>query len=128
MFGISLSLIAFAAPVATYAQAADPTSYGMTSGRLVATSAAVVGLIGVITGLLSLFRPTGRLGTATGPHGAFVTLAAGLIAVAVGGLKAVIASGIGTGGGLAGAIAAIVLGPIAIALGGLAWARSRRTA
>lgn len=128
LFGISLGLIALAAPVAAYAQPADPTSYGMTSGRLVASLAAVVGLIGVVIGLLSLFRPASRFGTASGPLGALLALGAGLIAAVVGGLKVVTASGIGTGGGLAGAIVAVVLGLIAIVLGGLALARSRRTA
>lgn len=128
LFGISLGLLELAAPVTTHAQAADPASYGMTSGRVVATSAAVAGLIGVVIGLLSLFRPAGRFGTATGPLGALLALAAGLISAVVGGLKAVTASGIGTGGGLAGAIVAVVLGLIAFALGLLALARSRRSA
>jgi hypothetical protein len=128
LFGISLGLIALVAPVVTHAQPADPTSYGMTSGRLVASLSAVVGLIGVVIGLLALFRPAGRFGTASGPLGALVALAAGLIAAVIGGLKAVTASGIGTGGGLAGAIVAVVLGLIAIVLGGLALVRSRRTA
>lgn len=128
LFGISLGLIVLAAPVAAHAQQPDPASYGMTSGRLVATLAAVVGLIGVVIGLLSLFRPAGRFGTASGPLGALLALAAGLIAAVVGGLKAVTASGIGTGGGLAGALVAIVLGLIALVMGGLALARSRRPA
>jgi hypothetical protein len=126
MFGISQGLITLA--VTAHAQTPDPTSYGITSGRLVASSAAVAGLIGVVIGLLSLFRPAGRLGAASGSLGAFVTLGAGLIAAVVGGVKAITTSGIGTGGGLAGAIVAIVLGLIAILLGGLALARSRRTA
>ena len=126
----AFSLLALAAPAAAQGttQPNDPTSYGMTSGRLVASGAAVLGLIGVVIGCLALFRPSGRLGTASGPLGAILALAAGLIAAAVGGLKAVTASGIGTGGGLAGAIVALVLGLIAVALGGLALARSRRAA
>lgn len=126
LFGISLALM-LAAPLGMHAQQPDPTSYGMTSGRLVASLAAVGGLIGVVIGLLSLFRPTGRFGTASGSLGALLTLGAGLIAAAVGGLKAVTASGIGTGGGLAGAIVALVLGLIALILGGVALARSRRS-
>jgi hypothetical protein len=106
------------------AQPADPSSYGMTPGRLGANVAAVLGLIGVVFGGVALARPSGRFGR----PGSFIALAAGLIGVALGGLVAAISGGrIGTGGGLAGAIIALVLGLIAIALGGLALARSRRT-
>jgi hypothetical protein len=115
-----LSILTLAA--SAFAQVAspspDPASYGMTSGRLLATSAAVIGLIGVVLGGLAL----GRLLGASGRIGAII---AGLIAVIVGGLRVVTASGIGTGGGRAGAIIALVLGVIAIALGGFALARSR---
>lgn len=121
-----LTLAAAAAQV--LAQSPDPTSYVMTSGRLVASSAALLGLIGVIVGGLAFFRPSGRFGTASGSFGAIIALAAGLIGAVVGGIKAATATGIGTGGGLAGAVVAVVLGLIAIALGGLALARSRRTA
>jgi uncharacterized BrkB/YihY/UPF0761 family membrane protein len=109
-------------------QPADPSSYGMTSGRLGATVAAVLGLIGVVIGLLALARPSGRFGTASGRLGAIVALAAGLIGMALGGLVVATSGGrIGTGGGLAGAIVALVLGLIAMAVGGLALARARRT-
>src|SRR5215470_17303199 len=123
-FSIGLSLIALATPVW-----AQPTAgYGMTSGRLVASLAAVLALIGVVIGGLALFRPSGRFGAASGPSGAIIALAAGLIAAVVGGIKAATTTGVGTGGGLLGAIVAVVLGLIAIALGALAWSRSRRTA
>ena len=128
LFCIVLSLLVLAVPaVAQGAAQPDPMSYGMTSGRLVASSAAVLGLIGVVIGVLALLRPSGRLGTASGSLGAILALAAGLIAAVVGGLKAATTTGIGTGGGLAGAIVAVVLGLIAIVLGGLALSRSRRT-
>jgi hypothetical protein len=120
-----LTLVAVAGQV--LAQPAGPTSYGMTSGRLVASSAALLGVIGVVFGVLTLFRPSGRFGIASGPFGAIIALAAGLIGAIVGGIKAATTTGIGTGGGLAGAVVAVVLGLIAIALGGLALARSRRT-
>ena len=116
-----LSIVTPAA--SAFAQAAtpspDPSSYGMTSGRLLATSAAVIGLIGVVIGGLSLARPASwsRIGA----------IIAGLIAALVGGFRVITASGIGTGGGRAGAIIALVLGVIAIALGGFAYSRSRNT-
>jgi hypothetical protein len=81
----------------------------------------------VVFGVLTLFRPSGRFGIASGPFGAIIALAAGLIGAIVGGIKAATTTGIGTGGGLAGAVVAVVLGLIATALGGLALARSRRT-
>lgn len=124
LFCIVLSLTALAAQVS-----AQPTagSYGMTSGRLVASTSAVLALIGVVIGVLALVRPSGRFGTASGRLGATAALAGGLIGTILGGWVAATAGGIGTGGGLAGAIVALVLGLIALALGGLALARSRRT-
>jgi hypothetical protein len=109
-------------------QPADPSSYGMTSGRLAANVGVVLGLIGLGFGVLALARPAGRFGTASGRLGAIIALAAGLIGLALGGLVAAASGGrIGTGGGLLGAIVAMVVGLIATALGGLALAKSRRT-
>lgn len=125
LFWIALGLIALAAPVSAQS---NPAGYGMTSGRLVASSAALVALVGVVIGCLAVFRPAGRFGTQSGSFGAIIALAAGLFGVVVGGVKAATTSGIGTGGGLAGAVVAVVLGLIGIALGGVALARSRRTA
>jgi hypothetical protein len=130
LFCIVLSLVALAAPAAAQVSA-PPTagSYGMTSGRLVASTSVVLALVGVVIGGLALLRPNGRFGTASGRLGAVVALAGGLIGTAVGGwvaaTVAATAGGIGTGGGLAGAIVALVLGLIAMALGGLALSRSR---
>jgi hypothetical protein len=57
-----------------------------------------------------------------------VALAAGLLAMAIGGLVVATADGgVGTGNGLGGAIVALAVGLIAMLLGGLALARSRRT-
>ena len=124
---IVAGLTALAATVAAQVSAQPtPVGYGMTSGRLVATAAAVVGLIGVVIGLLALVRPSGLFGSATGRLGVTIAFAAGLIAAAVGGWRAATSTGIGTGGGLAGAIVAVVLGLIAISLGWLALSRSRR--
>lgn len=95
---IGLGLAVFAAP--TLAQVSveptDPRSYGMTSGRLVATLAAVVALIGIVIGGLALARPAGRFGAAFWRFGA---IAAGLIGAVVGGLRVATAGGLGTGGG-----------------------------
>jgi len=122
------SLIALAAPAAAQVSDQSPVGYGMTSGRLLATSAAVLALVGVVIGVLALVRPAGIFGIASGRLGAIVALAAGLVGMALGGLAVATSGGrIGTGGGLAGAIVAVVLGLIAIALGGLALSRSRRT-
>ena len=129
LFYIVLGLITLAGPFAAQvsAQPTSGSSYGMTSGRLVASTSAVLALIGVVIGVLALIRPAGRFGTASGRLGATAALAGGLIGTILGGWVAATAGGIGTGGGLAGAIVALVLGLIALALGGLALARSRRT-
>ena len=97
---------------------------GLGSGRFIPTVAAVIGLIGVVVGGLSLARSTRRLGF--GRIGTVVAGLAGLISVVVGGLhSANSAGGFGTGNGLAGAIVAMVLGLISMFLGGLGLARSR---
>ena len=98
----------------------SPVSYGMTSGRLVATLSAVLALLGVVMGAIAVFRPTGPTYLRIG------AIVAGLIGDVFGGIRVMTASGIGTGGGRAGAIVALILGLIAVALGGFAFARSRR--
>jgi uncharacterized BrkB/YihY/UPF0761 family membrane protein len=109
-------------------QPAAANVYAISSGRLGAIVAAVLGLIGVVIGGLALARPAGLFGTASGRLGAIVALAAGLLGMALGGLVvATSAGGVGTGGGLGGAIVALVVGLIAMGVGGLALARSRRT-
>jgi hypothetical protein len=111
--------IGFCAVAEVSAQSPDPTSYGMTSGRLIATSAAVLALIGVIVGAMGVFRP-GRIG-------GIAALAAGLVGTIVGGWVIATAVTFGAGGGRAGGIVALVLGLIALALGGLTLVRYRRT-
>jgi hypothetical protein len=101
--------------------------YELGTGRLVPTSAAVVGLISVVIGWLALAR-SGRFSTGNKRARAIVSLVAGLISVIVGGLHGVnAAGGLGTGNGLAGAVIAVVLGLIGIVIGGVALARSRVT-
>lgn len=97
--------------------------HGPTLRRMWATSAAVLALVGVLTGSLALTRPAGRFGTASGRVGSVL---AGVIAAVNGGLVLAVADGgPGSGNGVVGAAGAVVLGLIAAALGGFAVARSR---
>lgn len=118
-------------PAATYAsvQPAAASVYTMGPGRIGATVAAVVGLIGAVIGGLALARSAGRIGTGTGRRGAIVALVLGPIGLVIGGLVVATADGgVGTGNGLGGGIVAVVVGLIGMTLGGLALVRSRRTA
>ena len=115
--------------VAHVSEPAATTVYGLTPGRLWATTVAVLALVGVVIGGLALARPASRFGTASGRLGAIAAPVAGLIAVVNGGLVLATADGgPGTGNGVVGGAVALVLGLIGVALGGLALARSRRTA
>jgi hypothetical protein len=113
------------------AHVSEPTTTtirGMTLGRLWATTAAAVALVGVVFGGLALHRSTGRIGPGSERRIAIVALVAGLIAVFNGGLNLAVANGgPGAGNGVVGGAMAVVLGLIATVLGGLALARSRRT-
>ena len=102
-------------------QPADNRVSGMTPRRLWATTAAVLGLIGVIVGGLALpGRRNGRLG-------AIVGLVMGLVALANGGLNLAVAKGgPGSGSGIIGGVVALVLGVLAVALAGISLARPRR--
>ena len=123
----ALGLAAPAAASASVQQAAAsvPT---LTPGRIVASTAAVVGLFGAVIGGLALARSAGRIGTGTGRRGAIVALVLAPIGLVVGGLVVATADGgFGTGHGLAGGIVAMIVGLIGTALGGLALSRSRRT-
>ncbi|MFI6223392.1 DUF6223 family protein [Nocardia salmonicida] len=93
-------------------------SHGMTTDRLVATSAAFLGLAAVILGGWAMAH-TGN------PARSFVAIGAGAVAAMVGVIGFVTADGgPGTGNGIVGAAIAIVLGLSAIALG--TRARTRR--
>lgn len=115
--------------------AADPSVqpvaasvYTVSVGRVGASLAALVGLLGAINGGLALARPArqGHITTWVRRNGAATALMTGLIAMVVGGSVAATADGgLGTGNGLGGAYVALLVGLIAIALGWLA--RSRRT-
>jgi uncharacterized protein DUF6223 len=114
------------------AHVSDPaasTVYGLTLRRLWATTAALLGLAGVVIGGLALARPLSRFSTASGPLRATVALVVGLIAAVNGGLNLAVATGgPGTGNGVVGGAAAFILGLIAVATGGLARTRSRASA
>ena len=104
------------------------TVYAMTSKRMAASTAAVVGLIGAVIGGLALARSARRIGN-NGRRGAIVALVLGPIGLVIGGLVVVTADGgVGTGNGVAGGVVAMMVGLLGITLGGLALARSRRAA
>ncbi|MFC8300761.1 DUF6223 family protein [Micromonospora orduensis] len=105
----------------THLLAASVTT--MSAGRLGASAAAVLGLIGVVVGGLALARPA----AGNARRRPAVAVAAGLIGVVLGGVVVATSdSGIGTGNGRGGAYVALVVGLVSIVLGGLALARSRR--
>ncbi|MEV0173125.1 DUF6223 family protein [Streptomyces sp. NPDC050803] len=101
---------------------------GMTTDRLVATTAALVALAGVAVGWLVLSRFAGRLSHANRKKGAGVSLVAGLTGIVVGTLNLALADGgPGTGNGVIGGALAVILGVIATVLGRRALVRSRST-
>jgi hypothetical protein len=105
------------------------SAYTRTPKRVMASGAAVTGLIGAVIGGLALARSAGGIGTRNGRRGALVALVLGPIAVVIGGLVVATADGgLGTGNGLAGGAVAMIVGLIGMALGGLALSRSRRNA
>ncbi|PYC68117.1 hypothetical protein C7C45_19660 [Micromonospora arborensis] len=121
--------IDLAAPAAAHAsvQPAAAAVLAMSSGRLGASVAALLGLVGAVIGGLALARPASRVGTGTGRLGAVLALAAGLTAMALGGVVVATSdSGIGTGNGRGGAFVALAVGLVSVVLGGLALGRSRR--
>ncbi|MET7771675.1 DUF6223 family protein [Nocardia sp. NPDC005366] len=117
---------ALATPTAAHASV-QPAAAGvgtLSSGRLGAIVATLVGLTGVIIGGLALARSTGRFGNG---NGAVVAVVAGPIGMAIGGLVVATSDGgVGTGNGLGGAYVALVVGLISTVLGGLGLARANR--
>jgi hypothetical protein len=112
-----------AAPAAEHGsvQPAAVSVYTMTPGRIAASVAAVVGLIGAVIGGLALARSAARIGIGTGRRGAIAALVLGPIGLVIGGLVVATADGgLGTGHGLGGGIVAMIVGLISMALGGLA--------
>ena len=114
---------------ANISEPAETTVYGLTPRRLWATTAALLALIGVVSGGLALARRGSPLGATSRRLGTRLALLGGLIAFINGWLNVATASGgPGTGNGVVGGAAALVLGLIGMTLGGLALARSRRVA
>lgn len=108
----------------------QPTAAALTmsSGRLGATVAVLLGLVGTVVGGLALARPDSRVGTGSGRLGGVLALASGLIGLVLGALVVATSDGgVGTGNGRGGAFVALVVGLAGVVLGGLALARSRRT-
>jgi hypothetical protein len=100
-------------------------------GRLLPTTAALVGLLGVLIGRRALTRSADHFvagGAARkAPVGAIAAMTIGLIVVAIGALHTLFsAGGFGTGNGLAGALVAMAMGLVSLVVGGLALARGRR--
>lgn len=122
-----LAGFSLATPAVAHAsvQPAAASVYTLSAGRIGASAAALLGLVGVIIGGVALARADRMSNRASA---AIAALAVGLISMTLGGLVAATAKGgIGTGNGLGGAYVALVVGLISTVLGGLALARSRRT-
>jgi hypothetical protein len=115
-----------AAPVSDQPPAVNV--YTLTPGRIAASVAGVVGLIGAVAGGLALAR-SGRIGAGNERRGAIVAVAMGPAALLIGGVVVATADGgVGTGNGLGGGIIAMAMGLIDMALGGLGLARAGRIA
>ena len=111
---------------ANLSEPATTTVMGVTPGRVWATIAAFIGLLGVVVGGVALRRAMQSIGPGHGRKGAIVAVVAGLVAVLNGALNLAVATGgPGTGNGVVGAAGALVLGLIAAGVGVLALARSR---
>ncbi|MGY0234400.1 DUF6223 family protein [Longispora urticae] len=92
------------------------TVTGWTVARAWATSAALLGLLGLVIGAAALTRRA--RGTGLGRRGAPVAVVSGLTAVVVGVLNLVVSDGgPGTGNGVVGGAMAIVFGLVALVLG-----------
>ncbi|MEV4860774.1 hypothetical protein MRBLMF1_001993 [Streptomyces ossamyceticus] len=128
-----------AAPAAAHIAVQSAATTGLTSGRLVGTTAAFVALAGVVIGVLALTRSTDRPGNGSNGNGsgsgngtrrnrAIMALAAALVGLVMGVVNLAVADGgPGTGNGVIAGAAALALGLIGTALGGLAVTRARRT-
>jgi hypothetical protein len=103
------------------------SAYTLTPKRMLASSSALVGLIGTVVGGLALARSRARVGPGQGRRGAILSLVMGPVALVVGGVVVVTANGgPGTGNGIAGGFVAIVLGLTATSLGAMVVSRARR--
>jgi hypothetical protein len=97
------------------------TDYSLTSGRLLATAAALIALAAVLLGWYALVRP----GPRSRPLAAVIVGAAGLL---TGGFVIAVADGgPGSGSGVVGGYVAVAFGLIGGGLGWLALGRAGRT-
>ena len=104
----------------------DVSSYTLTTARLWATLAAVIGLGGTVVGAVARIRAVRGIGN-RGRNGAVVALGCGSIALVAGVVNLLVADGgPGTGNGVIGGGMAIVLGLAALVLGALTLRTSRR--
>ncbi|WP_030692996.1 DUF6223 family protein [Streptomyces globisporus] len=125
--GLALAVPAAAEPAL---QPVAASVHTVSVGRVGASSAALVGLLGAAGGGLALARPTGRghLRAWARRNGSATALVAGPVAVVAGAAVAVTADGgLGTGNGLGGAYVAVLVGLVSVALGRRARSRTRRT-
>lgn len=101
---------------------------GFTSGRTAALLPAILGLISLIGGSLTLARSSGQL--RYGKLSVTVVLVAGALAILLSGIHLTrsINESIGTGSGRLGATVALVLGLIGIVFGGITLRRLRKKA
>ncbi len=92
------------------------STYTMSARRVASFAGGIIGVAGIIVGGLALARSR-----RVGRRAPVLALAAGLIAVVIGGLVVATADGgLGTGNGLGGGIVAMVAGLVAVILGGVA--------
>lgn len=126
-------LLALAAPAAEQAcsSATECANQGVdtfvgTPKRIWASVAAVVALVAVVIGGLTLARSRRRTGNG-GRKAAIAALVAGLVGAVNGATNLAVADGgLGTGNGVAGAAIALVLGLVATAQGWRTLTRTRR--
>jgi hypothetical protein len=118
----TLSFPFFPLPVWPGLAAVD--TFVLSSGRIGAVTAALLGLAGIIISLLAFRRQ--KSGVGTGRRGAFVALASAMVGILLGSYVVVTSpAGVGTGNGHGGAYVAIVVSTLAVVLATRALARAR---
>ncbi|MFD3706123.1 DUF6223 family protein [Nocardia sp. NPDC058658] len=108
---VTLAFILIAAAPASADTITLADSYGMTTDRFFATSAALLGLAAAIVGAWAVVRAGSSARSSAAIGGGAVAAIVGVIGVATAD------GGPGTGNGIVGAAIAIVLGALAVALG-----------
>ena len=118
---VGMAAIARATPAIAQAQvqpiAASVTD--MSAGRATAIVAALLGLVGVVVGGLTLSRSRRQNQTGTGHRRGLLAMSAGAISIVLGLVVVATADGgLGTGNGLGGALVAVLIGVASTVLGG----------